>query len=210
MTRTALIACLLAVSSQAAAPDISTILRGVEKRYNNARTLQVFFEQTYDAPRRGPRTETGELYLLKPGKMRWQYAHPKGKLFISDGKTVWLCLAGENRVERTRVKESDDMRAPLAFLLGRVDFNRDFRRFVSRQKDGATWITAEPKSDRLSFRQIEFRVGPQFEILELNITDQINAVMTFRFTSEKVNPPLSAALFTFQPPAGAEIVEAVQ
>lgn len=202
-------ACLLVVSAQAA-PDISTTLRGVEKRYNSARTLQVFFEQTYDAPRRGPRTESGELYLRKPGRMRWEYANPKGKLFISDGKTVWLYLANQNRVERTKVKESEDMRAPLAFLLGKVDFNRDFSRFVARQKNGETWITAEPKSDRLMFRQIEFRVGPQFEILELNITDQMNAVMTFRFKSEKLNPPLSAALFTFQPPAGAEIVEAVQ
>jgi outer membrane lipoprotein carrier protein len=198
------------VSARAAAPNISEILDGVEKRYNRVRTLQVFFEQTYDAPRRGPRTETGELFLRKPGRMRWEYSSPKGKLFISDGKTVWLYTPDLNRVERTKVKESDDLRAPLAFLLGRVDFERDFKRFLSRQKNGQTWITAEPKSDRLLFRDIEFRVGPQFQIEELIITDQMNSVMSFRFASEKVNPPLNDRLFAFQPPAGAEVIEGVQ
>lgn len=210
MTRIALLGCAVALSASAAVPDISSILDGVEKRYNRARTLQVFFEQTYAPPRRPAKTENGELFLRKPGRMRWEYSNPKGKLFISDGNTLWLWSPASNRAERAKVKESDDLRAPLAFLLGRVDFDRDFKRFVMRQKNGATWITAEPKSDKLLFREIEFRVGPQYDIQELIVIDQANAVMTFRFASEKINPPVSDAMFRFQPPPGAEIVEAIE
>ncbi len=198
------------MSANAAAPNLSDILNRVERRYNRARTLQVFFEQTYDAPRRAAQTETGELFLRKPGRMRWAYSSPKGKLFISDGKEVWLYTPSSNRVERSRVKESDDMRAPLAFLLGRIDFNRDFRLFVMRQINGQTWISAEPKSDKLMFRNLEFRVGPEYQIEELIITDQMNAIMSFRFASEKMNPQLSQSLFKFEPPPGAEVVEAIQ
>jgi len=50
-------------------------------------------------------------------------------------------------------------------------------------------------------------VGPAFEIRELEITGQDNSVMQFRFQDEKLNPPLSEALFRFEAPAGAETVE---
>jgi len=185
-------------------------LQGVEKRYNRARTLEVSFQQTYTATRRSAKTESGQLYLRKPGRMRWQYADPAGKLFISDGKYIFLYTPSSNRVERTKVKESDDMRAPLAFLLGQVDFNRDFKRFILRPR-GADWsIIAEPKSDKAPFAQVEFRVGPAYEIRELEVTGQDNSVMHFRFDNEKLNPALKEALFRFTVPAGAEVVDEAQ
>ncbi len=194
----------------AVSPDLTDILKGVESRYNRARTLEVQFQQTYDVPRRGPKTEAGTLFLRKPGRMRWQYTDPAGKLFISDGKFIWLYVPSGNRVERSKVKESEDMRAPLAFLLGRVDFNRDFKRFVTRAKAGDTWITAEPRSDRAPFTQVQFRVGPKYEIRELEVIGQDNSTMSFRFDNEKLNPQLSENLFRFQPPPGAQVVEEEQ
>ncbi len=210
VTRAALLACVLAVCANAATPNVSGILNGVEKRYNHARTLQVFFEQTYDAPRRAPINETGELFLRKPGRMRWEYASPKGKLFVSDGKLLWLYTPSTNRVERGKVKESDDMRAPLAFLLGKLNFGRDFKSVVLRVINGQTWITASPRKDNLMFRSVQFRVGEDYHIDELIVVDDMNATMHFRFMSEKLNPKLPDNMFTFTPPQGAEVVEAVE
>lgn len=197
----------LAAARAATSPDLADILKGVESRYNGARTLEVQFQQTYDVPRRGPKTEAGTLFLRKPGRMRWQYTDPAGKLFISDGKFIWLYVPAGNRVERSKVKESEDMRAPLAFLLGRVDFNRDFKRFVTRAKEGDTWITAEPRSDRAPYTQVQFRVGPAYEIRELEVIGQDNSTMSFRFANEKLNPRLGENLFRFQPPPGAQVME---
>ena len=85
----------------------------------------------------GPqRTEAGELSLRKPGRMRWQYDSPKGKLFVSDGKQVYLYTPATNRVEKMKVRESDDMRTPLAFLLGKFDFWRDFPAVRRRGRRG--------------------------------------------------------------------------
>jgi outer membrane lipoprotein carrier protein len=202
--------CLLAVSAGAAAPDTMEILKRIENRYNRAQTVEVLFQQTYTAPRRGPKTESGQLFLRKPGRMRWQYTSPPGKLFISDGKYFYLYTPSSNRVERTKVKESEDMRAPLAFLLGKLDFQRDFRKFITRQRGSDLSITAEPRSDRAPFTQVEFRVGSAFEIRELEVTGLDNSVMLYRFENEKLNPPLSDRLFRFQPPPGAEVVEETQ
>ena len=70
------------------------------------------------------RNETGELSLQKPGKMRWEYTQPAGKLFLSDGKLIYYYNPVSKRAEKMKVRESEDMRAPLAFLLGKLDFKR--------------------------------------------------------------------------------------
>ena len=199
---------LLALSPAAAETSLWKLLQGVEERYNRARTLQVLFEQSYSAGSRGRRTESGELFLRKPGRMRWNYSSPPGKLFVSDGKDIYFYTPNTNRVEKMKLRESEDLRAPLAFLLGRLDFKRDFGEFRVRAEADGQWITALPKSDRLPYRQVEFLVTPAFEIRQLRVAGQDNSVLEFRFAGERVNPPLSDALFTFQAPPGAEVVEA--
>ncbi len=72
-----------AAAALGAGVDTTQLLKGVETRYNRARTVQVLFEQTYTVQGRPNRTESGELSLRKPGRMRWQYESPKGKLFLS-------------------------------------------------------------------------------------------------------------------------------
>ncbi len=211
VTRVWLGVCLsLAAAGVGKSADVSALLRGVEKRYNATRTLAVHFTQTYEAPRQATRTESGELYLRRPGRMRWQYSDPAGKLFVSDGKTVWLYTPDTKQVERSKVKESDDMRTPLAFLLGKLDFNRDFKRFISRPEGSSLFITAEPRSDKAPFTKVEFVVTPQFQILRVIVVGDGGSTMDFRFDGEKLNPPLAEKLFAFQPPKGTEVVEAAE
>lgn len=201
--------CCAVLLCLAAAVDTTQLLKAVENRYNRARTVQVLFEQTYTVQGRSSRTESGELSLRKPGRMRWQYESPKGKLFLSDGKLIYLYTPASNRVEKMKVKESDDLRAPLGFLLGKIDFARDFQRYVSRPEGVDVRITAEPKSDQAPYTQVEFLVTPAYEIRLLRITGQDGAVMQFRFEKERLNPPLAESLFRFVPPPGAEIVDGV-
>jgi outer membrane lipoprotein carrier protein len=202
--------CLLAVSAAYAGTDLTALLKGVEDRYNRAQTLQVHFEQTYEAPQRAPRTESGELFLRKPGRMHWRYSQPAGKLFVSDGKYVYLYTPANNRVERTKVKESDDMRAPLAFLLGKLNFERDFKRFTYHSGEGGTWVAGEPRSAKAPFTKVEFLVSPSYEIRQLIVAEEGGSSMEFHFDQEKVNPTLAASLFRFQPPPGAEVVEGAE
>ncbi len=80
---------------------ISTrLLKGVEQRYNRAKTLQVHFVESYSVQGRARKSESGELTLRKPGRMRWDYTSPSGKLFVSDGKDVYLYTPEAHRVEK--------------------------------------------------------------------------------------------------------------
>lgn len=183
------------------------LLRAVESRYNRAHTLQVKFAETYRGLGRGPRTESGILYLRKPGRMRWDYTQPAGKLFVSDGKEVYLYLPDEKRVEKMPLKATEDMRAPLAFLLGKLNFEREFHNIQTRPVQDGSVVTAEPRSESLPYSQVEFLVTPAFEIRKLHIVGQDQSVLDFAFDDEKLNPSLANSMFEFQPPPGAEVVE---
>jgi outer membrane lipoprotein carrier protein len=206
VTRFALWVSLALFPLQAADVDLSALLRGVEQRYNRAKTLQVQFNESYSVQGRARKSESGELTLRKPGRMRWDYQSPSGKLFLSDGKDVYLYTPDAHKVEKTKLKASEDMRAPLAFLLGKLDFAKEFRDF-SVKPDGANYaIAAQAKTDQLPYDQVEMLVTPQYEIRRLVIHSQDQSVLTFQFDQEKLNPPVDDGLFKFQMPAGATLV----
>jgi outer membrane lipoprotein carrier protein len=202
---------VLAVSAFAGDASLDGLLKGVETRYNRANTLQVLFHEAYTPPGPGGgparRSESGRLMLQKPGRMRWDYSQPKGKLFISDGKFMWLYTPAENRAEKMKLQESDDMRAPLAFLLGKLNFAKEFRNLHARPDGAGTRITAEPKTDNLPYSAVEFVVTAENRIREVKVTGFDNSTLDFTFEEESLNPPLNGKLFQFQAPAGAEVVE---
>lgn len=198
---------LLAVSAFAGDAKLDSLLKAVESRYNRAKTLQVLFQEDYTAQGKPRRSESGTLLLRKPGRMRWDYSQPKGKLFVSDGKFLWLYTPAENRAEKMKFQESDDMRAPLAFLLGKLNFAKEFRNLQARPEGADTRITAEPKTDNLPYSAVEFVVTPESRIREVRVTEFDQSILSFTFDQEKVDPPLDDKLFRFQAPPGAEVVE---
>jgi outer membrane lipoprotein carrier protein len=154
--------------------------------------------------------ESGVLTLRKPGRMRWDYTSPAGKLFVSDGKDVYLYLPDSHRVEHSKFKESEDLRAPLAFLLGKLNFYKEFRKFDLHSEGEDQWIGAEPNSENLPYSRVEFLIAPDARIRRLRVIGQDHSVMDFSFDQEKLNVPLDAKLFSFRPPAGSELVEGDQ
>ena len=208
-TSAGFIAALLllgSVSGRAAEPpasvDLQKTLKGVEDRYNKIQTLQVKFTENLTSRGR-TRTDSGTLYLRKKGKMRWEYK--SGTLFVSDAKFIYSYYPDEHRAEKMSMKESDDMKAPLAFLLGEVNFERDFGEYRSKPEGKDALITALPKSDKFPYTEVTFLVAPDFAIRRLEVKLQNNDRMVFTFEDEKKNPLLTDALFQFTPPKGVEL-----
>jgi outer membrane lipoprotein carrier protein len=204
-----LLSALVATFSTAAAdPGTALLLKSVENRYNHAQSLKLSFSEVYTGSRRPAQAESGVLYLRKPGRMRWEYSVPAGKLFLSDGNDVYLYTPDDQRAEKSRLKESGDMRAPLAFLLGKLDFSKEFQRFQFREQGADTWITVEPKSQNLAYTQVEFLAAPSGEIRQVLITGQDHSKLSFTFSGEQLNAPLAPALFAFRAPPGVAVVVA--
>jgi outer membrane lipoprotein carrier protein len=205
-----LLAALFATSLYSAPEfDLMATLHKLEDRYNNIKTMQVDFTQSlvYSLQPSAKRLESGVLYLRKPGKMRWDYREPAKKLFLSDGKDIYFYSPAANRVEKSKVKETEDMRAPLAFLIGRLDFERDFKEYIVRTEGQDRWITAKPRSTKAPYTEVRFLLLPNLQISRLRVMGQDQSVMEFTFKDEKLNPKLDDKLFQFTPPPGAEVVD---
>jgi len=186
--------------------SLSDILKRIEQRYNSTVTLRSEFEQTMSIAQGRRITERGTLYLRKPGQMRWEYAQPQGKLFLTDAKQIYYVTPSARRVEVSEMKESGDLRAPLAFLLGKLDFARDFNRFEHSQT-GTQWkVRAFPKNQKSPYEYVEFYAEPDGRLAVVSVTGKDSSSMSYAFTSEQRNIPVAATLFQFKAPAGYEVV----
>ena len=122
---------IVAASAAAGAEDVHSIAQAVDEHYNHLRTLQAEFTEEY----RGAgmeRTETGTVWLAKggmkkPGKMRWEYRSPREKLFVSDGRDAWFYVPGDRQARKTDARKLDDIRSPLAFLLGKSKLEKELQ-----------------------------------------------------------------------------------
>ena len=108
------------------AADVKSLAAAVDAHYNHLRSLEAEFTEVY----RGSgmeRTETGTLWLKKPGKMRWEYRSPREKLFVSDGKDAWFYVPDDRQARKTPAKKLEDVRSPLAFLLGKTKLEKELQ-----------------------------------------------------------------------------------
>src|ERR1700752_5489549 len=81
------------------AADVKALAAAVDAHYNHLRSLQAEFTEV-DRGLGMERTESGTLWLKKPGKMRWEYRSPKEKLFLSDGQNAWFYVPGDRQARK--------------------------------------------------------------------------------------------------------------
>src|SRR5208282_2291440 len=81
----------------------------VDRHYNALHSLRVNFVQQYDGLGQH-RSESGTLLLKRPGRMKWTYSQPAGKLFVLDGHNAYFYSPGQTEVQRLPAKKLDDLR----------------------------------------------------------------------------------------------------
>ena len=192
-------------------PEVHAIAQAVDERYNHLHSLQAEFTEIY----RGAgmeRTESGTLWLKKPGKMRWEYRSPREKLFLSDGRDAWFYVPGERQVRRTPVKKLDDLRSPLAFLLGKTRLDKELQGLslapdVTPVASGDVVLRGVPKSlaDRVS--QVLLEITPEHWISRIVIEEVDGSVTEYRFNGQRENAPVPDQRFHFVVPDGVEVIE---
>ena len=197
---------MLPAARAANPPKLDSMLKGIEDRYNKAKTVQVDFVQTF-TDRARKTTEQGTLFLERPGRMRWQYSSPAGKLWVCDGQIVSAYDPERKRVEKSKLKNEEDLRAPFAFLLGKLHFHDQFGMFDMTQEGPDTKIVAKPKSDKLLYTEVAFVAAPDFTIKRVTVKGQDGSVMDYVFQNEKRDPLLTDALFKFVPTGDVEVVD---
>jgi outer membrane lipoprotein carrier protein len=201
----------LAASAAAGASDVKAIAAAVDSHYNHLHSLQAEFTELY----RGSgmeRTESGTLWLKKPGKMLWEYRSPREKLFVSDGQDAWFYVPQDRQARKSPAKKLEDLRSPLAFLLGKTKLQKELRGLslapdLPPVQAGDVMLRGVPSAlaDRVS--EVVLEISPDNQIVRIALQDVDGGSTEYRFADQKENVAIGDAKFEFRAPPGTEVVE---
>jgi len=204
-------AAILSISLQAQqnTPSVHDVAGRVDRHYNSLRSLKAAFSETYRGMGMN-RTESGTLLLVKPGKMKWDYSSPPGKVFLLDGKFAWFYTQGDARVQRLPAKKLDDLRSPLRFLLGHTELEKEIDHLtVSPAANGGFTLTGIPKGQRNRIKKLALTVTADGVITAIDVDEMTGALTHFTFSGEQPNVAVPPSTFQFTPPPGIPVVDAL-
>jgi outer membrane lipoprotein carrier protein len=188
------------------AQDNDALVRKVDDHYNHLSSLRAHYTERYSGMGMD-RTEEGTLLLKKPGRMRWSYAVPVGKVFVLDGKFAWFYTPGDAQATRVPAKELDDLRSPLRFLLGRTQLKKELDNLAVEPNGSGFQISGVPKGMAQRVKLLSLWVTAAGAIERMRLEEVDGAVTEFAFSAMQENVPVKDADFAFIPPAGVTVVQ---
>src|SRR6266540_1328070 len=104
-------------------------------------------------------TGAGQVWILKPGMMRWEYTKPERQTIIANGDMLWIYLPEERQVIRDRVHESLGSRTPALFLAGQARLTELFAvtgpSSQAPGEEGLLRLELTPKQGALPYAQVQ-------------------------------------------------------
>ena len=197
------------VSGTVASPPAADVAATLQRKYDAIKDFSASFTQTYEGGvLRRKATESGTVYVKKPGKMRWDYTVPEKKVFVSDGRTMFLYFPAEKQVMKNPVPEQDEATSAVMFLMGKGDITRDFNvRWSDATADGPYRLRLDPKTRQAEYDWLELAADRDtLQIVGLTAADAQGGRSTFTFKNFKENAGLADKMFQFTIPRGTEVI----
>jgi outer membrane lipoprotein-sorting protein len=120
------------------------------------------------------------------------------------------------QLRKTALRKLDDLRSPLAFLLGKTKLENELAG-LSKVVDqaplvaGNTLLRGVPRSVVPSMagqvNEVQLEITPSNQIVRILLMEADGATTEFRFAGWKENLEMSDSRFQFVPPPGVETVE---
>ncbi|MDP3845105.1 MAG: outer membrane lipoprotein chaperone LolA [Pseudomonas sp.] len=200
---------LLAVMAFAVVPaqaDDAVAVARLTALLSQAQTLTARFSQlTLDGSGTQLQETAGELSLKRPGLFRWHTDAPAEQMLVSNGQKVWLYDPDLNQVT-IQVLDQRLTHTPALLLSG--DVSKISENFTVTHKEGGSVVDfiLKPKAKDSLFDnlRLSFRNGV---INDMQLVDSVGQRTNILFLGVKMNEPLDASQFSFQVPAGADVIE---
>jgi outer membrane lipoprotein carrier protein len=214
----ALLARPVAAASAGATPKpapgapVGSVLSRMQDRYDKALDYRARFTQKYTSAATGrERTSSGELFIKKPGRMRFSYQTPTPSMYLSNGTTFWQYEPEAKQAFKQDLKTSQ-LPAAVAFLMGKGKLTDEFEvKAADKLPYGAAGdhkLQLTPKKAQSAYKAIYFVVDPgTFLVKESILINAQNDINAFTFSDAKVDSKVPDDTFKWTPPAGTRIIE---
>lgn len=185
--------------------------QAVDEHYNHLKTFKAAFTEIYQGDGIS-RTESGTLWLKKPSRMRWEYHVPREKLFLIDSQNAYFYVTGDQQAKKTPVKNLDDIRSPLRYLLGKTKLEKELEGLslapdLTPIQPGDIVLRGAPKTLKDRVSEVVLEISPEHQIHRILIHGIDNTTTDFHFSQIEENVPVQDSLFRFVPPPGVQVFE---
>jgi len=149
---------------------------------------------------------SGTLKMKKPKHYRIESEH---QTIVTDGTTVWAYSTANNQVIVDNYKENSNSISPEQFMLNLpANYYASLLGIEKQSAGNVVLLKLVPKDDRSFVKSVKISVEEngwmvrKIIILDVNETETIYSVKDF-----KLNTNIKEKTFTFETPAGAEVVD---
>jgi outer membrane lipoprotein carrier protein len=177
----------------------------VQAFFKDLNTLEAdFHQQVLTSEGKLQQESNGHVWILRPGRFRWNYLTPYKQQLVADGGHLW---SYDEDLAQVSVQPMDKVfsATPAMLLSGNEPLEKVFNLQEPPANGGAQQVLLTPKSDDSSV--IEVRLQFSKDVLSrIEARDNFGNTTTFTFTNLVRNAPVDEGIFRFVPPPDADIV----
>jgi outer membrane lipoprotein carrier protein len=191
-------------------PDAAAVLEGLQGWLDGTRDLEGRFEQSLVSGALGAGlAERGRVYLLRPGRMRWDYVDPERKVALVEDLRTRLYVEADRQLWEGTLDETE---AVLPLLLSSEQrlgelFEIALLADPAAGDGGVHRLRLAPRGGSGGFEEVVLTLRPpRYAVEQAEVLDRAGNRVVYRFEALKRNRGLPAATFYFEPPPGTEIL----
>lgn len=202
---------LLLLAPAQARPAALDTARAMQQKYDRVKDFTADFSQLYEGGvLKKKSAEHGTVQIKKPGMMRWNYAAPEKKEFVSDGHKVYSYVPADKQVVVSTMPSDDQATTAVSFLAGKGNLTRDFDVSYADGGTADTWaLRLDPRRKQRDYDWLILVVDrATLQIRGLTAADQQGGKSTFTFTNYRENTGVPDKAFEFKIPRGTDVIYA--
>jgi outer membrane lipoprotein carrier protein len=202
---------LVAGTAAAAEPEAVQVLARLQDWLDGTRDLTCRFEQELvSGALGGAGVEFGEMRVKRPGRMRWDYEAPPGKVAVLDAGTTSVYLPEDRQLIRGRLDDEGGAVAALLAETGRLAELFDPALAAPAPREGGrVRLVLLPRGGAAAIGTITLLLDPpQHSIAAAEVTDGAGNVLVFRFRGLRRNRGVAESAFQITVPPATEIIDA--
>lgn len=197
-------------SAQPAAPTPAAVLARVQQHYANTTQMTAKFKQVVtNATFATTKPSSGELWVAKPVKLRWDYVKTRrgkagvARSFVFDGTTMWM-VDHDNKQIVTSTAPNGPLPAAVSFLTGgnlSSQFAVAFDASGTYAAKDATVLALTPRQPSAQYAKLYLVVDPiDARVTKSVVIDSNGNTNTFEFFAPKLSNTINTKLFQVHPP----------